>query len=37
MNPWLEHLAKVRKENKGKSVGEIAKIARRTYTLKKKK
>jgi len=32
-NKWLEHLAKERKkkENKGKSVGEIAKSAKKSY------
>ena len=34
-NPWIAHLQKVRKENKGKSVGEIAKIAKSTYVKKK--
>ena len=36
-NPWLEHLAKVRKENKDKSIGEIAKLAKSTYKKEKEK
>ena len=32
-NPWRDHLAKVgaKKENKGKSLGEIMKIASKSY------
>lgn len=30
-NPWLAHLAEVRKANKGLSVGETAKLATSTY------
>jgi len=33
-NPWMTHLGKVRKlkENKGKPLSEMMKIARKTYT-----
>lgn len=30
-NPWMTHLAKVRKEHKGKSLGDCMKIAKKTY------
>lgn len=32
-NPWMTHLNKVRneKQNKGKSLGEVMKIAKKTY------
>lgn len=30
-NKWMQHLAKERKKNKGKSLGEIMKIAKKTY------
>lgn len=34
-NPWLEHLAKVRKANpKEKNVGKLAKLAKSTYKKK---
>ena len=38
-NPWMVHLAKVKKmkENKGKSLGDCMKIAKKTYTPVKKK
>lgn len=35
-NEWQKHLKKVREENKGKSVGEIAKLASKTYKQGKK-
>lgn len=31
INPWLIHLNKVRKENKGKSLTECMKIAKSSY------
>jgi hypothetical protein len=35
-NPWLTHLAKVRKENpKVKDVAKLAKLAKKTYKPKK--
>jgi len=39
VNPWMVHLGKVRKmkENKGKSLGDMMKIAKKTYTPVKKK
>jgi len=30
-NKWMEHLEKVRKANKGKSLRECMKIAKKTY------
>jgi hypothetical protein len=34
-NPWLEHLAQVRKENpKVKDVGKLAKLAKQSYKKK---
>lgn len=37
-NPWMTHLNKVRmqKQNKGKSLSECMKIAKKTYSPKKK-
>lgn len=36
MNPWLEHLMKEKKKekNKGKSLKEVMKIAKETYSKK---
>ena len=37
VNPWLVHLAKCRKANpKVKDVAVLAKLAKKTYTVKKK-
>jgi hypothetical protein len=38
-NPWLEHVKKTKslKVNKGKSLSEILKSAKKTYTPKKSK
>jgi len=37
MNPWLKHLAEVRKKNpKIKDVSKLAKLAKKTYKPKKK-
>lgn len=38
-NPWMVHLDQVRKmkQHKGKSLGEMMKIAKKTYTPVKKK
>ena len=30
-NPWMEHVRKVRAKNKGKSLKEILKLAKKTY------
>jgi len=30
-NPWLEHVKKVRNQNKGKSLKEILILAKKTY------
>jgi hypothetical protein len=37
MNEWMEHVAKVKamKENKGKPLAEVLKIAKASYTKKK--
>lgn len=35
-NPWREHVKKVAKENPGKSLKEILKIAKKSYHKKKK-
>ena len=34
-NPWLKHVKKVSKQNKGKSFKEVLKIAKKSYTKKK--
>ena len=33
-NPWMVHVQKVRKANKGKSLKEILKLAKKTYKKK---
>ena len=35
-NPWTQHVKAVAKKNKGKSFKEILKIAKKSYTKKKK-
>jgi len=31
VNPWLVHLSKVRKQNKGKNFKELTTLAKKTY------
>lgn len=37
MNPWLEHVKKVRKKHTGVALKDILKIAKKSYTKKKGK